>query len=142
MTNKLFIAATTLVILAAFALGQTRFTSIKTSVAQVPFSFTAGDTTFPAGTYTVQMDNEKQLIVLRGENRKGLMLMAITQDAQNAAPQSKLVFRRLGDHFFLKEAWIKGSHQGQTLRTGTLEKEIAHRQQESEQMVMVQAESR
>jgi hypothetical protein len=142
MTKTLFRIAATLTILATFAAAQSNFTFTKTETANVPFSFNVGDRTFPAGVYTVQLDHEKQVLVIRGEDRKALMLLANNEESKDAPKTSQLVFRRLGDHLFLKEAWVRGSNQGQSLPSGVYEKEIARRQNDVTQKITVQAQAR
>jgi hypothetical protein len=142
MTKTLFRIAATVTVLVTFASAQGNFTSTKTETANVPFSFNAGDRTFPAGVYTVQLDHEKQILLIRGEDRKSLMLLANNEESKDAPKTSQLVFRRVGDHFFLKEAWVQDSHQGQSLPAGTYEKEVARHQNDLEQKITVQAQAR
>jgi hypothetical protein len=142
MLNKVFSIAATLVVFAAMATAQTNFTVNKTETAIVPFSFNAGDRTFPAGVYTVQLDHERQTLTIRSENQKPLVVLANNQETNQAPKKSQLVFRRIGEHFFLKEAWVQGSNEGQSLLPGSFETELARHQAEPTQTIAVQAQAR
>lgn len=140
MTKTLLGMAVTLTMLVTLAVAQGTLTSTKVVTASVPFSFTAGDRAFPAGTYTVHLDHEKQILILRGEEGKPMILLANNQESSNAPKTSQLVFRAVGSHFFLEQAWIQGSYEGQSLPPGASEKELARRT--DAQRVIVQTQSR
>jgi hypothetical protein len=74
----------------------------------VPFAFaSATGQHFAAGVYTIRMDRNETMLI-RGISTSGL---AITQLANDGRPakESKAVFTRYGDKYFLREVWITGN---------------------------------
>jgi hypothetical protein len=120
---------------------QTAFSASRTQVTHIPFSFVAADQTFPAGTYVIETDVSKQLLLLRGENQAPRLIMANREELSQAPGKGELVFRRYGGQFVLKAVRGQGSWEGQTLPTGKIERELAKVGQ-PQQVVMVQAGSR
>lgn len=142
MSRELFTTAATLLILAGLATAQQNFTFTKGATANIPFAFNVGNQAFPAGVYTVQIDREKQMVVIRNNDRKSRLFLANNDEIRVAPHKSELVFRHLGDHFFLTAVWTEGSYEGERLIPGRLETEMARRQTGSPQTIAVQAQAR
>lgn len=104
----------------------------------VPFAFSAGDKVLPSGDYTVQLNPERGTLVLRGENRKPVMLLTINKESDSSPQRGKLVFVRYGTTFFLSEVWNQDNATGQTLTRSAREKEMA-KENQPEQILVVQA---
>src|ERR1700722_16237278 len=95
-TLALFVAATFISVDNASAQNQVK--------VNVPFSFTVGTSTMPAGSYTIRSDSgSRNLVYLTnwGENTKAMALGITEQGNLNEA--GKLVFHRVGDQYFLSE---------------------------------------
>ncbi len=73
----------------------------------VPFAFENGSQHLPAGIYTIQMENEHVLLI-RGAKASGLS-MTNPQETLHAPQTSKVVFRKYGDQYFLREVWTAES---------------------------------
>jgi hypothetical protein len=94
--------------------------------ADVPFNFIIRGATLPAGEYTIQGLGNGPAIVVRGPNPKAnTIVMSQPCASINAAEQSKLVFRRYGDRYFLAEVWVAGSDSGRQLPKSPREMEVA-----------------
>ena len=104
----------------------------------VPFAFAAGDKLMPPGDYTVQVNVERESVVLVGEGHKPLMLLTIRKESCSAPQRGKLVFQRYGTSFFLAEIWSQDNATGETLAPSAREKELA-RNKQPEQLLVVQA---
>jgi hypothetical protein len=93
----------------------------------VPFSFTASNTTFPAGAYTISPVGTTGVILIKGPDKSALKL--VTPNAvQSMAPadRTKLVFHCYGgNHCFLYQLWIAGQERGRQLPKSSVEKELA-----------------
>jgi hypothetical protein len=63
----------------------------ETLHVNVPFSFTAGKTTMPAGAYTVY-ENEAHLVMIRGA--KGAVLLLGTPGSESVEEKNALSFER------------------------------------------------
>ena len=93
--------------------------------ANIPFDFVVGDKTYPAGEYTlkgVSVDNP----LVRITNAEGYLSgISNTISSTVLAPSrdTKLVFHRVGDTYFLSQLWIEGYSDGREFphsRTETL----------------------
>jgi len=91
----------------------------------VPFSFVAGTHNLPAGNYTIELNREKDTMILRSEDSRsinpGVMLATNSEKAANS--RSYAIFQHYGPNYFLAGVWRQGS--GQTLTPGKLERELA-----------------
>ncbi len=110
-----------LLLMAAMASAQT----VQRVTVTVPFSFVAGSHNLPAGDYTIELNHEKDTMILRSEDRSGNNVVMLANNSERAANpgQSYAIFQRYGSHYFLAEVWRQGA--GQTLIPGKLERELA-----------------
>jgi hypothetical protein len=75
----------------------------------VPFDFTAGETTLPAGAYVVRRAGAS-LGVLEVEGAKQRVVLTSYEGMSgDSADAARLVFNRYGDRYFLREVWLSGS---------------------------------
>ena len=94
----------------------------------VPFDFCVGDKTLPAGQYLVGRSTQASaegLVVRRTEGRVGVFALTREIQAEEVQRDSKLVFRRYGNQYFLAEVWISGRSTGRGLPGSRKERLIA-----------------
>jgi hypothetical protein len=65
------------------------------------------------------------LLIQRTDGRESMFVPANAAEAHPPKTQSKLVFHRYGDQYFLSEIWVAGYSQGRQLRESAKEKEQA-----------------
>ncbi len=122
MKRNLFIAA-------ALALLGTMAASAQTVnlQASVPFSFTVNRATLPAGEYSVKsMDEQGTALAIRDLNSMSAnLVLSNSCRSPKSASQTKLLFHRYGNHYFLSQIWIEGSDAGRELAPSAREKEVA-----------------
>ena len=114
--------------MALTAMASTRVAQAQELVAvNIPFDFVAGNTQLPAGEYTVKVSAPTHTIILISRKDSATSAFLVTNAAVSAEPQSesKLVFNRYGDHYFLSQVWTAGSSRGRQLRKSGREKEMA-----------------
>jgi hypothetical protein len=76
------------------------------------FPFTVGNTTVPAGSYTIRPDDDNpQICELIGTNESVLFLVE-PADARVMPPKSEVVFSRYDNRYVLKSIWLEGSTSG------------------------------
>jgi len=96
-------------------------------IADIPFSFTVENETLPAGTYRLMVVNpssDQKVVKISGvEGNRSLMVRMSTVIASEN-PDSRLVFRRYGDHHFLAQAWTGGDSYGLETRKSKSERSI------------------
>ena len=110
-----------LLLMAAMASAQTA----QRVTVTVPFSFGAGSHNLPAGDYTIELNYEKNTMILRSEDRprNNVMMLARNNEWANNRDRSYAIFKRYGANYFLASVSSQGT--GQTLTPGKLERELA-----------------
>ena len=106
--------------------------------ADIPFEFTVGSTTLPAGTYAVEDRTVLGMIVVRSTDgsRTGLAV-GIPAQAKATAGQAKLVFNRYGDRHFLAQVWTSSGNWGCEIRKDRSQRELAHRAANHERVMIL-----
>jgi len=93
----------------------------------VPFEFEISDKRFPAGEYIVRRVSSDSPQWLAITNVNALTRQTVlTHKIRNRTLQSesKLVFRRYGDQYFLSQIWEAGDNDGRELRTSRGEADL------------------
>jgi hypothetical protein len=114
--------ALTVLLLATAAQAQT--TNVK---ASIPFDFVVGNHAYSAGEYTVKSLSQGSAAIRidnADESEKRMTLSIACQKGQPAA-QTTLVFRRLGDNYFLYQIWTEGNSLGREFPMSKAEVKIA-----------------
>ena len=88
--------------------------------ANVPFSFTVNKKVLPAGTYNVTSSNAHTLLI----SSFGAGAVTMGQRAESRSGSPRLVFRRYGNDYILREVWMSGA-SGYQLRETARERELA-----------------
>jgi hypothetical protein len=78
--------------------------------AEIPFKFMAANRTFEAGTYDLQVSEDRNDVTLVTPQRTSDFMPVLTRLAAPETPLSdgKLVFDRVGDSYYLSEVWLPG----------------------------------
>jgi hypothetical protein len=90
----------------------------KPFTVTIPFKFYVAGKTLPAGQYHVGRSTEttEEGLALRGKDgRVGVFVLTRGIQTEEVQQQSKLVFRRYGDQYFLGEVWTFGRNTGREL---------------------------
>jgi len=94
----------------------------------VPFDFTVGKVTLPAGSYSVSRIGSIQThLQLKNKDSKEGAVAPINYVELNpgqVSDASKLIFHRYGNQYFLAQFWNLGSVTGYELRRSKAEREI------------------
>jgi hypothetical protein len=104
--------------------------------ANVPFDFAIDKASLPAGSYNIDaIDNSKALIVRGAEG--GKMVLSDAAGTLNPSPDTRLVFHRYGDRYFLSQIWVAGETEGRQLHMSRREAEVAKNTQASENVIVL-----
>jgi hypothetical protein len=125
--KKSFLRITGMLALAFLAATQT-VRAQQPLIANVPFEFTAGDKMLPAGEYRVQKssDGSPALLIQRTDGSAVTYVQSSGVELNpNQQAQSKLVFHRYGDRYFLSQVWRADTLRGRELPKSVQEKEQA-----------------
>lgn len=94
----------------------------------VPFAFTAGNTTLPAGRYTVKRNLVPLLVTVRSADEKvRTTLLMLGVKGRGPEQGGQVVFRLYGYDRFLGEVWGEGSSSGLGVPTSASERASARR---------------
>jgi hypothetical protein len=109
--------------------------SDRQTIIHIPFNFTVGEKSFPAGKYIVERNrnNSDTVWVIKQKDDGGsAILLTRAVRANDVVEQTRLVFNRYDDLYFLSEFWTVGSQTGHQLPVSkqerALEKAVAMRQ--------------
>ena len=135
MKRNLLIAAALALFATTAAVAQT--VDLK---ANVPFSFTVNRATLPPGEYSLKsMDEQGTALAIRDLNSKTTNLVISNScRSPKSASQTKLLFHRYGNRYFLSQIWTAGEDVGRQLPSSAGEKELA-RDFSMQQVVLVAA---
>jgi hypothetical protein len=80
-------------------------------IANIPFAFSVGKTTLPAGRYTITVLNptsDRKTLQIRSVNGRASAIVLTTTSDGNLSDNAKLVFERYGDQYFFAQAQLAG----------------------------------
>ena len=112
-------------------------------MANIPFEFSVGDKSLPAGEYAVGRTNSdgSQLRISNRETNESAIRLTQTVQATEAKEQSVLVFKRYGDRYILSEVWLAGESVGRQMFKSSSEKsmdrELAKNKAEAETVTII-----
>ncbi len=114
--------ALTVLLLATAAQAQT--TKVK---ASIPFGFVVGNHAYSAGEYSVKSLSQGSAAIRidNADESEKRMTLSIACQKGKPATQTTLVFRRLGDNYFLYQIWTEGNSLGRELPMSKAEVKIA-----------------
>ena len=100
---------------------------VDTVVADVPFDFTVRDSTLPAGKYTIKRtySADPGIMQIRSANGDEVLLFVVgSAQAAKEPDQTRLIFDRVGDRYFLSEIFEEGNTTGVELPKSRAEREM------------------
>jgi hypothetical protein len=109
-------------------------------LANIPFAFTAGAITLPAGEYRVQkLAVGSAVLLIQGTDQSAATLvMSNVTEANRPQTKSKMIFHCYGNRHFLSQIWVEGNSSGIELPRSAQEKEaLQARNGKPEQVTIV-----
>ena len=73
------------------------------------FPFVVGDTTVPAGSYTIKQDDDDPQILELAGARTSVLFRTEDAYARTTPSKTEVVFKRYGDRYVLKNIWVERS---------------------------------
>jgi len=122
------LSMSSLFVLLAVAPALGRNSSSHKIQADIPFEFIVGNTTLPAGTYTFTKPTSTPGVLLIRSLDGHESLVVMTRDVQEGLTppdETKLVFNRYGDQYFLAQVWTIGTVSGREFLESSTESEVA-----------------
>jgi hypothetical protein len=84
-------------------------------IANIPFEFSVGNKTLPAGEYTIRQFNpssDHSVLQFRSKDGSVGAIVQTTSVIARAPENARLIFRRYDNHYFFAEAWVDGQNTG------------------------------
>jgi hypothetical protein len=103
----------------------------ESSIAvNIPFDFAVDETNLPAGNYTLQriaLTSSYDRLVIKSADGSGdsHTVMTMPNRTSEVQKQSKLIFNRYGEQYFLCQVWMAGSDTGRDLFQSRTERNLA-----------------
>lgn len=113
--------------------------SSRSKNTTIPFSFTVGEKTLPAGEYTIEPYRRDYSLVWLVKSRDGhSSVLFNTNSVQTVRTQKKdrLVFRNYGGQYFLSQIWTAGGNSGRELVVQRPKDELAKNNAEPNTIVI------
>lgn len=117
MKNKLYMVVTIMALLAVAGLSSAN-AQTQSSVqlkANIPFAFSVGNQTMPAGEYTVRCTNpssDMKVLQLRSRDGNESALVRTSSVIGKLQDGARLVFYRYDDQYFFAQAWLPSDSIG------------------------------
>jgi hypothetical protein len=120
------IALAGLLVLLTFsaALGQ----SDRQTIIYIPFNFTVGEKSFPAGKYVIQQnrtDSDAVWAIRHKDNVGKALFLTNPVRSTNPVEEIRLVFKKYDDVYFLSEFWTPGNNTGRQIQISNRERGLA-----------------
>jgi hypothetical protein len=90
---------------------QAQSSSTQRVIANIPFAFTVGSKTLPAGKYTITVVNpssDRRALQIRSMNGRSSAIVLTNAISGHVSDSSKLVFERYDDRYFFAQAQLSG----------------------------------
>lgn len=148
MKKQIYTTAATMILLAVCAVAPTKAQSNNrmTLKATIPFAFSVGNTTLPAGEYIIAGTNsasdQTAVLHFRSKDGRASTLVLMHKKIGKASETAKLVFNQYGDRYFFAQAWTPNDGNGmeapKSRAERPIERELARAGKKSE-LVAVKA---
>jgi len=124
MKRNLFVTIAMLGLL-MLAAGAAHAQSRSTININVPFEFDAGDTTLPAGVYSVGFIARNHLLLRSPDGQHKVIVSApLDLGGRNKRLPARLVFRKYGAKLFLAQVWMDKTDAGRELSKSDAERRL------------------
>ena len=134
-TLKTFAMLTLVLTMAAISV----FAEASAAFTRIPFSFTVGDKTLPAGEYIVEpyrKDFNNVWLVQSRDGRSSALVITNSVESAKTQEKSTLVFKANGGEYSLSQIWTAGSNSGRELRVRRPKGELSKNTGESQTVVI------
>jgi hypothetical protein len=113
-------------------------------VVNIPFDFTVKGKTLPAGEYIISRASTADkpgLMMQRKDGESSAIVLTKSVESSKNQRESRLVFSRYGEHYFLSQVWTAGDMEGRELyktnQERSLEVELAKNNAKPETVAII-----
>ena len=111
----------------------------KRSTINIPFSFTVGHKTLPAGEYLVKpnrRDSNDVWLIQGVKHNDNVLFSTGSVSTGRIQENTRLVFNNYDGQYFLSQIWNAGDSSGRELRMPRLERQLAKSRIQREQVIV------
>lgn len=117
MKKYLFMFIAALIFFNVWSAGEVSAQVSKNIEADIEFEFRVGEKIYPAGTYRLETLGQDNVLRLRSTEKNELSLTVAARAAYSAKKQTpKLVFRRIGEKYYLAKIFLSEDNWGYSIR--------------------------
>ena len=112
----------------------------KRSIINIPFSFTVGHKTLPAGEYNVEpsrQDSNSFWVIQSMKGNDSVLFTTNSAWTSGTQKDTRLVFNNYDGQYFLSQIWNAGENSGRELRRPRLERQLAKSHIQREKVIVV-----
>ena len=109
----------------------------------IPFSFTVGQETLPAGEYTLEpnrKDSDNVWLIQSKTGNDSVLFTTSSVWTTKTQEKGRLVFNKYNGRYFLSQIWNSGDNSGRELRITRSERELAKNGVQREKVVVAGGE--
>ena len=109
--KKFFNIPLMIIMIAGVVAVSAQSSSAQRVIANIPFAFSVGKTTLPAGKYTITVLNptsDRKILQIRSLTGRASAIVLTTTISGQVSDDAKLVFERYGDRYVFAQAQMAG----------------------------------
>ena len=122
--KKQILGLATFVAFIALAVGSVQAQTGYRIQTNIPFDFTAGESSLRAGSYSVEMISDNALLLRSTDGKKGVLLLTRATKL-GGIEQARITFNRYGERYFLSQVCVSGGDVGRELHPSGAERRLA-----------------
>jgi len=137
MKKRILFPLLTTVLLMAAGSANAQLGSAQEVRANVPFDYKVGNATMLAGKCSFKSAGTANVVTIRCDGSEAKL--ALTGNVSGKpAKETKLVFHKYGDQYFLAQIWIEGDETGRQLPRTRSEKELMSKAEPDSVVILAQ----
>jgi hypothetical protein len=105
--------------------------------ANVPFDYKVGNATMKAGNCSIQPAGAPNALAIRCAGSEAKLALSRSVSGKTAT-ETKLVFHKYGEQYFLAQIWIKGENTGAQLPRTRTENELMSKAEPDSVVILAQ----
>jgi hypothetical protein len=124
----MMITAIMFVTVAGLSIAKAQTSGTPQLTADIPFAFSVGEKTLPAGEYSVRCTSptsDVKALQLRSRDGRTNVLVQTSSVIGKIEENAKMVFNRYGNHYFFAQAWLPAESIGMQAPRSSSEKQMA-----------------
>lgn len=125
MRKQVFTGITMLGLFLTLAVASVQAQTERNEVTNIPFKFIVGQNTLPAGEYRVESRtkySDTVWLIQSTDSHASAVVITTPVRANATQEESKLIFHRYGDLYFLTQVWTVGANVGREFSISSQER--------------------